>query len=272
MALLSKSLKMYLPEIKAAAKREKAAAVRHDDLSDLMAVVRQVIAKVAADMEQKTSDFDLSMRIERIARSSQTLTINEWRRSVRDTLGVDLMEDYYKGEFFREALRTWRDRNVRLISTIPRDSLAEMDNIIMEGYRNGTSTTQIMKDIQEQYGVSKRRARFIARDQVRMAMTCFATAMRRIAWNSAGRAKLSSGWQGHGLAQLSKGREQHGAAPQRLGEAKQCFDGQRNGSALIWTARLAAELHRNPRQWNSLAEQCHASHSTAEAPQNFRRI
>lgn len=166
MKILSDLLKQYLPQIKNAAKREKENAARYDDVEDLIAVARQVFSLVGVELEKRIEQFGLRERIEKIATMTRKATIREWKKIVHDTLGVDLLDDYYMGEFYREALNRWIDDNVDLIKSIPKETLREMSEIVSDGFFNGKSTTSIMKTIQRRYGVNKRRARLIARDQV----------------------------------------------------------------------------------------------------------
>lgn len=86
-------------------------------------------------------------------------------KDVKATLGIDLLDDYYEGEFYEELLKKWIEDNVALIKTIPQDTLGEMREVILDGYRNGRLTKDIAKEIQHIYGVEKRHAQFIARDQ-----------------------------------------------------------------------------------------------------------
>lgn len=166
MKILNQTLKDHLPEIRDAARREKEATTRNDDLSDLMAVVQRAFTAMSVDLEQKVSKFGLRQKVERMAHLTRKLTIKEWKKAVHNTLGIDILDDYYLGEFYREALNSWVDDNVNLIKTIPNDSLRKMKDIVQEGYRTGKTTTAIMKEVQRAYGIDKRHARFIARDQI----------------------------------------------------------------------------------------------------------
>jgi SPP1 gp7 family putative phage head morphogenesis protein len=85
---------------------------------------------------------------------------------VHKTLGINVLGDYYMGEFFREAMKQWTANNVGLIKTIPMDTLTRMQNIVQEGYTAGRSNTTIGRDIQDAYGIDRRHAQFIARDQM----------------------------------------------------------------------------------------------------------
>lgn len=101
-----------------------------------------------------------------IANLTERLSINEWKKALKKTLGIDLMDDVYNGNLYKHLLKNWVRDNTDLITTLPNDTLDKMKQIVMDGYVNGTPTVSIMKRIQEQYGMSKRHARLIARDQL----------------------------------------------------------------------------------------------------------
>ena len=65
-----------------------------------------------------------------------------------------------------EMLDYWVSQNVALIKTIPQEPLSGMREIVYEGYRNGRTTTAILKEIQRTYSTNKKHARLIARDQM----------------------------------------------------------------------------------------------------------
>lgn len=164
MRLLNKLLKEHLPEIKNAADEEKNR--RHDDTTDLLAVVTKVFEKIANELQRDMEAFGLEHRVEDMAKLTRKLSINEWKKAVESTLGIQLADDYYTGELFRKLMKEWIDNNVDLIKTIPNDSLSQMRELVLEGYRNGKPTTKIVKEIQEVYGMTRRHAQLIARDQI----------------------------------------------------------------------------------------------------------
>lgn len=166
MKLLNQTLKEHLPAMMAAYKRERRGDTRYDDAQDLDAEIRQELMKVAQELEQKLAAYGLYDMVEKIARLTKTTSLREWKRVVKETLGIDLMDDYYKGDFYEQALRMWVDSNVEKIKTIPTESLGSMRQIILDGYKQGRTIRDISKDIQEEYNVSKHRAQMFARDQV----------------------------------------------------------------------------------------------------------
>ena len=165
MQLLNKRLKEYLPQISRAAKAEHLDDARSDGLLDFLAKVMHLLVKLASDLQKDMEEFGLYDRIERIAKNTKRTTSREWKKDVKATLGIDLLDDYYEGEFYEELLKKWIEDNVALIKTIPQDTLGEMREVILDGYRNGKLTKDIAKEIQHIYGVEKRHAQFIARDQ-----------------------------------------------------------------------------------------------------------
>lgn len=166
MRLLNQVVKKHMPQIKEAAKTEKSSGTRADGISDLAAKIDVVFANIAVELEKTTELFGLRKKLENIANATRKLSIKEWKKTVKATLGIDLLDDYYSGEFYREQLNRWIDENVKLIKTIPQDTLSDMRTIVSEGFKTGKTTTSIEKEIQHTYGVTKRSARLLARDQL----------------------------------------------------------------------------------------------------------
>jgi SPP1 gp7 family putative phage head morphogenesis protein len=165
MTLLNKEIAARLPAVRQAIDAERDGQ-RNDADSDLMSLISKTFMAIWEDFEKKAEGFGLERKLANLAKLTRKLTIREWKRVVHKTLGINLLDDYYMGEFFREAMKLWTQNNVNLIKTIPRDTLSAMQNIVQEGYTAGRSNTSIGRDIQHQYGINRRHAQFIARDQI----------------------------------------------------------------------------------------------------------
>jgi SPP1 gp7 family putative phage head morphogenesis protein len=169
MRLLKEELEENLPKLKKSYKENRDELVaenrRADAATDLMLMVSNLFTQMKSNLIKKTTGFGLRRRLESLANLNRKLTVKEWKRAIKATLGIDIREDYYLGEFYKEQLLQWVKENVDLISTIPEDTLDKMQDIVYDGYVNGRTTTQMVKDIQRVYGVSKRHATLIARDQ-----------------------------------------------------------------------------------------------------------
>lgn len=164
--LLKKSLMEHLPVIIEEYRREQRNDSRMDASRNLEDKVRQELQKVAEELEQKLAAFGLDDLVKKIAKLTKTNSLREWKRVCKDTLGIDLMDDYYNGDFYEEALRRWVDENVQKIKSIPNDTLGSMREIILDGFRKGRTVTDISKEIQKEYSVTRRKAQALARDQV----------------------------------------------------------------------------------------------------------
>ena len=166
MKLLNEELKKKLPAMMAEYQKERHGDSRFDDSQDLDAKLRLLLQDVATALEKRIAEYGLDQKVEQIAKMAKNVSIREWKRAVKDTLGIDLLDDYYKGEFFEETIRRWIAENVLLIKSIPSETLGNMREIILGSYLKGSSIRDIQKAIQETYNVSKRKAQLLARDQV----------------------------------------------------------------------------------------------------------
>jgi len=164
MALMHRTLKEYLPEIRRGIDADRAGR-RLDDSFTVSRMIRQVMDRARADFERKAAHFGLERKIATLAAQTRKFSVSEWKRVVHRTLGVNIMDDYYMGEFYRDTLRQWTTSNIDLIKTLPGETMTRMENIIQGGYLRGASNTEMGRLIQEAYGVDKDHALFIARDQ-----------------------------------------------------------------------------------------------------------
>ncbi len=168
MVLMNKSLKKYLPEMMSLYKahRDDDAQTRLDSFNDIEMRERQIIQKIRADLEKAVDEFGLDLKLSRIARLTKNASLKEWKRAVRNTLGIDITKDYYNGELYEQALQRWTAENIAKIKTMPGQSLAELERIVLDGYKQGKTITTIQKEIQDQYGTDKHKAQMLARDQL----------------------------------------------------------------------------------------------------------
>lgn len=166
MKIVNQVVSKHLPTIRDAAAAERNAARRSDDMNSLMSAIQKAFADMSKDLEIEVDRFDLYGKLKSLSELTTKLSIRQWKRVVKNTLGLDLMDDYYSGEFYRQMLDLWVSQNVGLIKTIPQNTLDEMRELVYEGFRNGETTTSIVKEIQRIYSTNKKHARLIARDQM----------------------------------------------------------------------------------------------------------
>ena len=137
-----------------------------DRKTDFLNYIKTAFRSAERTLRKKEQDFGLAKKIKKIAEIDEKLSISEWKRVVKKTLGIDIRSDYYSGDFYRSQMQKWAEENVDLISTLPNDSLTEMENIVEDGFLSGRSTRNIVKDMQKRFDVSRSKARFWATDQL----------------------------------------------------------------------------------------------------------
>ena len=164
--LVNEVVKKHMPAIRKAAAAERENNRRKDDAGDLMQTIQKSFQSMGEELERKTSSFGLRKKLEDLANLTRKLSIQEWKRTVHETLGLDIMDDYYLGEFYRQALQEWIDQNVSLIKSIPQEALSEMHSIVSQGFKTGATLTSIEKEIRNTYHVKRSSAKLLARDQI----------------------------------------------------------------------------------------------------------
>ena len=80
--------------------------------------------------------------------------------------GIDIFGDSPK---LQDILSASIADNTRLITSIPEQYLNNVQSIVMSNMRSGLRPSAIVKQLQDQFGVTKRRAQLIARDQTSKA-------------------------------------------------------------------------------------------------------
>lgn len=178
------SLKNYLPEIRAVIievdrkqhydnsnsrikeNKESRKLQRFEQLDNTIIRFKAVFDEIEKDMKSSYGLFGLSKRLNQIASSTERFSKNEWKKVINKTLGVNILDDYYQGEYYQKALGDWIETNASLIESIPKEFLNEFKDTVYQEYLSGSSITDLSKQIRERYGVSKSKSRMLARDQL----------------------------------------------------------------------------------------------------------
>lgn len=169
MKILKLELELKLPKLKDMYKKNRdeeiAKGIRNDSMTDLLFSVSQIFTTIKNKVISKIATFGLKQKLKILAYLNRKLTLKEWKRAIKLTLGIDINEDYYLNGFCEEELGQWIDENVALISTIPEESLDKMRDVVYMCFDKGITTTKLASYIQNIYKISKNHAKLIARDQ-----------------------------------------------------------------------------------------------------------
>lgn len=102
-------------------------------------------------------------RVERIARSLNRFNRAQLHKIVRSAYRVDI---FRTEPWLADALKPWEAENIKLIRSIPQQALDRMHGKIVNAVREGKSLRDLRDILRKEYGITRRRAELIARDQV----------------------------------------------------------------------------------------------------------
>lgn len=144
----------------------EALSSRMDDVNDrdFISIIRMAFDDMEVELTNVLNQFGLRKRIMRVAQRLNLHSAEEFFR-LMESIGIDITKDRYMGDYYQTMLENWVRDNVALITTLPHQTLYTMRKIAMDGFLVGKSIVTITKEIQEQYGMGRRHARLIARDQ-----------------------------------------------------------------------------------------------------------
>lgn len=147
----------------------------------LEAVAGEVNSQMRAALErllksegEHLSPDDIEDAVKRVSRVAVTSTVEAKRlalatantvdkfnrRDVRRTIGIDVPE------YSAPLGERWRREHIALIRSIPEEAKARFTTVLRDASKKQTRVETITKALREQEGITHRRARLIARDQV----------------------------------------------------------------------------------------------------------
>ncbi|WP_122425151.1 phage minor head protein [Pseudomonas viridiflava] len=131
------------------------AVVTTDAWSDLIiAAMRRLTSKWAS--------FGVDAGADRIAGEFVQSALKKSERDLKKSMGIDVFSG---SKTLQDYLKASAQQNAQLIKSIPAKYLDEVQTLVMANMRSGMRPGFIEKALQEQFGVSQRRAKVIARDQ-----------------------------------------------------------------------------------------------------------
>lgn len=86
----------------------------------------------------------------------------QFRKLIRNSLSVDVITD---DPWLQNEIRLFASQNASLIKSLQDKSLTDIEGIIQRGVQQGRTLNNVAKEIQKKFKTSRKRAKFIARDQ-----------------------------------------------------------------------------------------------------------
>lgn len=163
---LNSELKKSLPPLIRLYDRTIQDKARFDDAVNLRQETEDEFHKMTVRLEKMLSRMEIEKLIDKVGNSTKDAAFREWKKVVKNTLGINLIDDYYNGDFYSLMLQQWAAENVSRIKTLPTDVLGELEGLILDSYNNGTPVRELQAAIQKKYNLTKQQAQTIARDQI----------------------------------------------------------------------------------------------------------
>lgn len=125
---------------------------------------RELAKKVSAIGKRWIKKFDdMAEKIAtKFAESGRKATDSSFQSALKD---AGWSVKFQVTPVMRDAMNATIVENVSLIKSIPSQYLTDVQGIVMRGFSQGRDLKDISDDLQSRYGVTKRRAALIARDQ-----------------------------------------------------------------------------------------------------------
>ena len=157
-----------MPEILeiVAEERDNVPGYRKDGFSDMVRRIKNRFRIIRDLFSGRMKADPLERDVRRCADYTDRKQFDEWQRSVRATLGIDLRKDYFVGERYELMLSRWVDQNVSFSTSIESSCFDEMESVIIDGFLRGRTPKAISSEIQRRFDVTKSKARLLARDQI----------------------------------------------------------------------------------------------------------
>jgi len=161
---VNKIVLRYLPEVRRGYIAES--MFRVDSKAGLKNQTEAVLKKIREDVKKLYKGNKYQKELRKIGKYEIFGISRKWKHKIEKTFGVTVDETYYVGTVTEKELEKWISNNVALINGIPEQYLKRIEKAVLKGYENHKNTVQITNDLKKEFGMTKRRAKLIARDQV----------------------------------------------------------------------------------------------------------
>lgn len=130
---------------------------RKDDVHDeLKRLINSVIHAIKGKLEETIRDA------EKIGVQIAWYNKRQFDRITNSVFGIDIFIDQ---PWLQDQLKLFASQNTQLIRSLPAQELDQVAQIIERGLQEGSRFHSMTQEIQERFGITRRRAKLIARDQ-----------------------------------------------------------------------------------------------------------
>jgi SPP1 gp7 family putative phage head morphogenesis protein len=124
---------------------------------DMEEIERRIRSQAAA------SRTALNAKITAVATKAAEFNLRQWQKITKASMGVDI---FTTEPWLRDELRSWALENVKHSETIQERAVTDLFSRTQRGIREGTRHEDIGAQISKKFGIERRKADLLARDQV----------------------------------------------------------------------------------------------------------
>lgn len=149
-----------LPVIEQQAEFNRPREDRFDDYTD---TITETMRSTRLSFDNLHNEQEYQSIAEVVGNSTSDFNREQLQKVFKKMIGVNIVFDE---PWLNQELNAFVKSNVELIKTIPRDFFEEIEGIMTRGARAGIRHEEIRKEIVSRFGVTRNRAKLIARDQI----------------------------------------------------------------------------------------------------------
>ena len=104
----------------------------------------------------------LENRLRKVGYQVESQSFREWKKCVKETLGVDLPESYYVGGIYEPDVNKWLLEMMKKMRELPGNTQAAVQKVIAQCVKKGKTVTEMRKAVDKKLASAKRMARLSA--------------------------------------------------------------------------------------------------------------
>lgn len=160
-AIINESILPFVDSIIEEAKRARPKVDSRNDAYD--DTIQQIISLAKIQFLRKYPESFYRDLATKMAASTSALNLDNINRTFQKLFGAE----YSRFEpWITQEVKRFTRENVKLITKINSESFERVESVLLRGAQAGKLSKDVAKEIKAQFGVSDRRAAFIARDQI----------------------------------------------------------------------------------------------------------
>lgn len=136
---------------------KKQSCTRNDDFLDTLRAIMESI-----ELSLKPYLEETIREMESIGTEISQFNQKQFEKVTKSVFGIDIFIDQ---PYLRDQLELFARQNSQLITSIPEQELLQVSGIIERSLVEGRRFTDVSKELQKRFGITRRRANLIGRDQ-----------------------------------------------------------------------------------------------------------